>query len=182
MPRCFLEAKQPFSTPQYMFRKSITLIRGFPGDSDSKESPCNSGNPSLIPGSGRPLQKGMASHSSILAWRIPWQATVHGVTKGWTRLSDKHFHFNYTLEESWVGSIMIERHENLLGHLSSSSVGCSFSGLGGPLILCTNAQNFPVQEVSSSSTSSSSRGTPEQATERGTTSNSTQSHQITERT
>jgi len=26
----------------------------------------------LIPGSGRSLEKGMATHSSILAWRIPW--------------------------------------------------------------------------------------------------------------
>ena len=26
----------------------------------------------LIPGLGRPLEKGMATHSSILAWRIPW--------------------------------------------------------------------------------------------------------------
>ena len=36
-----------------------------------------------------PLEKGMATHSSILAWRIPmdrvaWQATVHGTTKSWT--------------------------------------------------------------------------------------------------
>ena len=34
----------------------------------------------------------MATHSSILAWKIPWtkgvwQATVHGVAKSWTRLS-----------------------------------------------------------------------------------------------
>ena len=29
-----------------------------------------------------PLEKGMAAHSSILAWRIPWtEATVYGVTK-----------------------------------------------------------------------------------------------------
>ena len=33
-----------------------------------------------------PLEKGMATHSNSLAWRIPmesraWQATVHGVTK-----------------------------------------------------------------------------------------------------
>ena len=33
-----------------------------------------------------PLEKGMATHSSILDWRIPmdrgiWQATVHGITK-----------------------------------------------------------------------------------------------------
>ena len=42
-----------------------------------------------------PLKEGMATHSSILAWRIPWtedmfvawRATVHGVTKNWTRLS-----------------------------------------------------------------------------------------------
>ena len=39
-----------------------------------------------------PLEKGMAVHSSILAWRIPWTekpgATVHGVTKSRTQLSD----------------------------------------------------------------------------------------------
>ena len=38
-----------------------------------------------------PLEKGMATHSSILAWRIPmdrgaWRATVRGVTKGQTQL------------------------------------------------------------------------------------------------
>ena len=45
-----------------------------------------------------PLEKGTATHSSILAWRIPWtegawQATVHGVTKSQTGLSDFHFDF-----------------------------------------------------------------------------------------
>ena len=34
-----------------------------------------------------PLEKGIATHSSILAWRIPL-AIVHGVAKSWTRLSD----------------------------------------------------------------------------------------------
>ena len=38
-----------------------------------------------------PLGKGMATHSSIFAWRIPWTEEtgglpVHGVTKSWTRL------------------------------------------------------------------------------------------------
>ena len=38
-------------------------------------------------------QEGMATYSSILAWRIPmgrggWLATVHGVTKNRTGLSD----------------------------------------------------------------------------------------------
>ena len=40
-----------------------------------------------------PLEEGMATHSSILAWRIPmdrgaWQATVHEVTKSQTQLRD----------------------------------------------------------------------------------------------
>ena len=39
-----------------------------------------------------PLEKGMATHSSILAWRTPldggaWLATVHGITTSQTRLS-----------------------------------------------------------------------------------------------
>ena len=82
---------------------------GFPDSSVGKESTCNEGDPSLIPGSGRSpgegigypllcswaslvaqlvksgsasacgvgdlgsiLEKGKATHSSILAWRIPW--------------------------------------------------------------------------------------------------------------
>ena len=47
-----------------------------------------------------PLEKGMATHSNILAWRIPmdqgaWQATVHGVSKSQTwlkRLSTRVWH------------------------------------------------------------------------------------------
>ena len=34
-----------------------------------------------------PLERGMATHSNILAWRIPW-AEVRGVPKGQTRLRD----------------------------------------------------------------------------------------------
>ena len=39
------------------------------------------------------LEEGMATHSNVLAWRIPmdratWWVTVHGVTKNRTRLSD----------------------------------------------------------------------------------------------
>ena len=44
------------------------------------------------PGGEDPLEEGVASHSSILAWRIPmdggaWRATVHGAAKSWTRLN-----------------------------------------------------------------------------------------------
>ena len=104
---------------------------GFPDSSVGKETACNAGDPSSIPGSGRsagegighqpqyswasflaqlvknpsamwetrvrslgwedPLEKGMATHSSILSWRIPW-TIVHGVTKSQTQLSNFHFH------------------------------------------------------------------------------------------
>ena len=47
------------------------------------------------PGLGRLLEEKMATHSSILAWTIPWtkqpwteQATVHGVAKSGAQLSD----------------------------------------------------------------------------------------------
>ena len=46
---------------------------GFPGGSESKESACNARDPGLNPGLARsPLEKGMATHSTILTCRIPW--------------------------------------------------------------------------------------------------------------
>ena len=41
-------------------------------DSAGKVSACNAGDLALIPGLGRSPGKGKATHSSILAWRIPW--------------------------------------------------------------------------------------------------------------
>ena len=52
-----------------------------------------------------PLKKGKAILSSILACRIPW-TTVHGVTKGWTWLSDFH-----NLQSRWF--TMSWRHQVL---------------------------------------------------------------------
>ena len=53
---------------------------GSPGGSDSKESACSAEDPGLIPGLipwrrdllQDPLEKGMTTQSSFLAWRIPW--------------------------------------------------------------------------------------------------------------
>ena len=58
-------------------------VKDIPGGSDSKESACNAGDPGYIPGWEDPLEKGMAPHSSTLAWKNPmdrgvWWATVHG--------------------------------------------------------------------------------------------------------
>ena len=48
------------------------MSKGFPGGSDSKESACNAGDLGPILGWEDPLEKDMTTHSSILAWRIPW--------------------------------------------------------------------------------------------------------------
>ena len=45
---------------------------GFPSGSDSKASICYAGDPGSIPGSGRSPGEGKATHSIILAWRVPW--------------------------------------------------------------------------------------------------------------
>ena len=45
---------------------------GFPGGSVVKNSPANAGDPGLIPGWEDALEKEMATHSSILARKIPW--------------------------------------------------------------------------------------------------------------
>ena len=76
---------------------AITLgnfgINYFPGGSDDKESSCNAGDLGSIPGlrrscgggNGYPLQYSYMENSMD---REAWQATVHGVTKRWTGLSD----------------------------------------------------------------------------------------------
>ena len=50
-----------------------------PGGSDGKESASNAGYVSLIPGSGRSSGEKMATHSSILVWRIPWTEEPGGL-------------------------------------------------------------------------------------------------------
>ena len=51
---------------------------GFPGGSDGKESTCNTGDPGSIPGSGGSSGEGN-THSSVLAWRIPWTEDPGGL-------------------------------------------------------------------------------------------------------
>ena len=65
--------------------------RGLPWWLRSKASACSAGDPGLIPGSGIPLEKEMATHSSTLAWKIPW-ATIHEVTKESDMTEQLHFH------------------------------------------------------------------------------------------
>ena len=52
---------------------------GFPGGVDGKESASNAGDLGSTPGWEDPLEKGVAIHSSILAWRIPWTEEPGGL-------------------------------------------------------------------------------------------------------
>ena len=128
-----LELAGGFFTTNPIWEALNSLYMGFPGSSAGKESACNAGDLSSIPGLARspgegigypiqyswaslvaqmvknlpgmwgtwvqslgwefPLEEDMETHSSVLAWRIPmhrgaWEATVHGVAKSQTRLSD----------------------------------------------------------------------------------------------
>ena len=70
----------------------------FPGGSDDKESAHKAGDVGSIPGSGispgegngNPLQYSCLENSMD---RGAWQATVYGVAKSQTQLSDEHFDF-----------------------------------------------------------------------------------------
>ena len=54
-------------------------IKNIPRGSDGKESVCNAGDPVSIPGLGRSPGEWMATHSSILAWRILWTEEPGGL-------------------------------------------------------------------------------------------------------
>ena len=58
---------------------SIHLVLTLPGGSDGKAFAYNAGDLGSIPGSGKPLEKGMVTHSSILAWRSPWTEKLGGL-------------------------------------------------------------------------------------------------------
>jgi len=57
------------SSPNYT---GFSENQSFPHSSVGKESACNAGTWVQFLGQEDPLEKEMATHSSILAWRIPW--------------------------------------------------------------------------------------------------------------
>ena len=71
----------------------IRAIMRFPGGSYSKEFTCNAGDLDSIPGSGRSVGGGNGYRFQYSCLensmdRGAWWATVHGVPKSWTRLSN----------------------------------------------------------------------------------------------
>ena len=49
------------------------MVKSLPANAEDK------GDAGLIPGSGRSLEEGMATHSSVLVWRIPWTEEFGGL-------------------------------------------------------------------------------------------------------
>ena len=120
-------------------------ILGFPGVSDSKESACNAGEPGLIPGSGRslgegngnplqysclenPLEKKMATQSSIRTWRIPWRRKwqptpvfVPGESHGQRSLAGYNPWGHKNLDTDWVTNTHLSNILNIKLLLDTSS-------------------------------------------------------------
>ena len=92
----------PFYTCRKIYQHFLSVghldyfctFMGFLGGSESKESAYNAGDWVLCLGRKDFLEKGRATHSSILAWRIPWTEepgglqSVHRVTESQTQLTD----------------------------------------------------------------------------------------------
>ena len=70
---------QPGIPAQTGYSVNTLATSGFPGGSDGKEFPCDTGDPGSVFGLGRSLEKEMATQSSILAWRIPWREEPGGL-------------------------------------------------------------------------------------------------------
>ena len=74
-----------------------------------------------------PLEKGKATHSSVLAWRIPWTVCiVHGVAKSRTGLGALHCHFSgkQVLREVFFSSplyMALLRQQDAAGVVGSSA-------------------------------------------------------------
>ena len=74
----------------------VPVVKNLPANAgDTKDAGSNLGQED-------PPEEGMATHSSIFAWRIPmdrgaWWATLHGITKSWTQLSDNIHTHNYLI-------------------------------------------------------------------------------------
>ena len=78
--------------------------------SDGKESACDAGDLGLIPGLGGSPAEGNGNPFQYFCLenamdRGAWRATVHGVAKSWTQLSEFHFFFFHTIKYEKFNSV-----------------------------------------------------------------------------
>ena len=113
----------------------LILHEGFPGGSDSKESPCSVRDLGLIPGREDPLEKGMITHSSILAWRIPWTKGPGCYSPWGHKESDTTERLIDSLYITWISSVQFLSHVWLFvtpwitAHQASLSITNSWNSL-----------------------------------------------------
>ena len=94
-------------TPSNTCINVCSQVRGFPSGTSGKESTCLPPDAETWVWSLRqedPLQEGLATHYTILAWRIPkdrggWWATVHGIEQSCTRLKQRSMHTTLQMRE-----------------------------------------------------------------------------------
>ena len=68
----------------------VQVKDGFPGGSVVKNPPARAGDEGSVLGLGRSLKKEMATHSTLLTWRITMDRGAWGVAKSRTQLSGSH--------------------------------------------------------------------------------------------
>ena len=73
------DAYKEIEKPNTRRQGMALILLGFPGGLAVKNLPANARDSGYIPGSGRSLEKEMATHSSILAWEIPWTEEPGGL-------------------------------------------------------------------------------------------------------
>ena len=101
--------------PWRMDRLPIPVFLGFLGGSDGKEYACNVEDLGLILGNpGKiPLEEGMATHSSILGWRISWREQPDQLQFMGPKSqndSDRHTHA-HILQYILQNTMLSERHQ-----------------------------------------------------------------------
>ena len=113
--------------------------RGAPGGWEGKDSACNAGALDWSLGQEDPLEKEMATHSSILAWRIPWTEELGGlqstgsqrVGHDWVTNTHTHTH-THTLQRSICSSVGAEilclESSERAGFLEKVAVERAFAG------------------------------------------------------
>ena len=124
-----------------------------PSGSDGKETTCNAGDLGSIPGSGRSPGEGNGNPLQYSCLENPmdrgaWRATVHGVAKSRTRLSDFHFRFNtvmYTMYQrrQWHPTRGFALVAHLILHQKDGAAAAAAKSLESCLTLCDPIDGSP---------------------------------------
>ena len=106
------ETKQASATPFPAFYFYPCDLIALFGSSDGKEPTCNAGDLGSIPGWGRSAGEGYGTHSSLLAWSIPWTEKPGGLQ----RVGYKWVTHTFTFSMAWIHGPTTNRDKHSLIH------------------------------------------------------------------